>query len=596
MTTLRRLSACCLFVLVAAAVPALADVAVLQRPAELKAEKFSDAQTLAQLKKGDKVEIVRRQGVWVQVTSGKISGWMILDTPAAGAAQAVAPVGLLALESGRSGQSGLIATTGVRGFAKPPSPQIHAMILTIGAYREGIPQLNGVRYDARTATEIARRMGVSALNVHSYSDRELTVDGLRRAFDDFEKQIAENDQAFIYYSGHGGRQMVNEPGSGERCAESLIAQDGQPLVDSELETRLKRISAKAQKVVVFIDACHSGGVSTRSAGAVEYTPKYWSPKGQGNDACNKPSNVLTRGIALAAKSAGSGGGNYAYIAAARDDEISLDQPSKGGVASQAWLACMAGAAKDADGSGGLSADELRVCAQERITNQLSNAPGIRPHHIAITGNSNIVLSYGSKDTQAPLPAVQVAAAPALGVAKASPLAALNDIYGNRDDRRLVMLTTDKPALRIGKDNVSFNLSSREGGYVYILMVGSDGETFDLLFPNQIDRNNVIGPGERMVLPRPNWQLTAGGPAGKNTLLAIVADSPRDFAKAGLKPAGPFSAVEAMAAKDIQLVSGTSASAETAECAAAGQTTRNLAIAKRCSNAYGAALLTLEEVK
>jgi len=609
MITLRRLSACCLFVSVAAAMPALADVAVLQRPAELKAEKFSDAQTLAQLKRGDRVDIVKRQGVWVQVRSGKQTGWIILDTPSAVAQQAAGPVGLLALESGRSGPSGLIATTGVRGltattgvggFAKPPSPQIHAMILTIGAYREGIPQLNGVRYDAQTATEIARRMGVTPLNVHSYSDRELTADGMRRAFDDFEQQIAENDQAFIYYSGHGGRQMVNEPGSGERCAVSLIAQDGQPLVDSELQTRLKRISAKAQKVVVFIDACHSGGVTTRSVGKAEYTPKYWSPKGEGNDICSRPSNVVTRGIALAAKSPGSGSGNYAYIAAARDDEISLDQPGKGGVASQAWRVCMAGTAKDLDSSGGLSADELRVCAQERITNQLSNAAGFRPHHVTINGNSSMVLSYAVKDTQAPaaapIAAAQMPAAPVATVAKASPLAALNDIYGNRDDRRLVMLGTDKPAPRIGRDNVSFNLSSREGGYVYVLMVGSDGETFDLLFPNQIDRNNVIGPGERMVLPRPNWQLAAGGPAGKNTLLAIVADSPRDFAKAGLKPAGPFSAVEAVAAKDIQLVSGTSSSAETTECAAAGQTTRNLAIVKRCSNAYGAALLTLEEVQ
>ena len=54
------------------------------------------------------------------------------------------------------------------------------------------------------------------------------------------------------------------------------------------------------------------------------------------------------------------------IAAARDNEVSLDMPGKGGVATQAWRDCITGAAVDRDGSGGLSADEIRTCAQDRI--------------------------------------------------------------------------------------------------------------------------------------------------------------------------------------------------------------------------------------
>jgi hypothetical protein len=40
------------------------------------------------------------------------------------------------------------------------------------------------------------------------------------------------------------------------------------------------------------------------------------------------------------------------------------------------------------------------------------------------------------------------------------------------------------------------------------------------------------------LPRPNWQIKAGGPAGTSYLLAILSDSPRDFSK-GMKALGPF---------------------------------------------------------
>lgn len=616
------------------AVGAHAETQALRQKAELKADHYTDAATVATLDKSTSVDVVRRDGGWVLVKAGGRQGWLRSEVFTASDAGAGAN-DLLALSSGRSGgagRNGLIATTGIRGigkpkdagndgYSKPPSAQVHALIMTIGAYQPPY-QLDGVAKDAETAKEIAHRMGVTDANLRVLKDNDLTLDGIGRAFDDLESRMQDNDQVFIYYSGHGGRQLVQED-SGERCAESLISVDGYGFVDAELEKRLKRLSTKAQKVIVFIDACHSGGVTTRAVKTNnEFKAKNWNGKAMGSEqACSKPVNVLTRGITRAVQTPGSGGANFVYIAAARDNEISLDQPGRGGVASQAWLACMAGAAKDADGSGGLSAEEIRACAQDRIDQKLANVNGYLPHHVTITGNSNMVLSYAAKSADGPTQTAQPAqtaqaaapAAPAKPVAqpvalkpdtapapvavKPRPMATLNDIYNNRDDRRLVTLTSASSKLRIGKDALDLTLSSRESGYVYLLMVGSDGETFDLLFPNQIDRNNLIQAGETLKLPRSSWQLTAQGPAGRDTLLAIVSDAPRDFAKAGLKPAGPFSSVEAVATKDIQLVSSTSSEASSNECNADGrQQTRNLAIQKRCSNAYGAALLTIDEAQ
>ncbi|MDD5248759.1 MAG: caspase family protein [Rhodocyclaceae bacterium] len=598
---------------------AWAETQTLHQRAELKDAKFIDAATVAVLEANTRIDILRRDGGWILVKAGARQGWLRNEALGAGAG------GLLALENGRSGGGDLIATTGIRGLSKPPSAQTHALIMAIGAYEKPF-ELDGVAHDVDTARDVAHRMGVTDANLHVLRDGELTLDGMRAAFDALEASLVDNDQVFIYYSGHGGRQLVKEADGGERCAESLISVDGQAFIDAELEARLKRIAAKAQKVVMFIDACHSGGVTTRGVKAAgEYKGKSWNGKGAGAEGCAKPVNVLTRGIALAAKSAGSGGNNFAYIAAARDNEVSLDQASKGGVASQAWGACMAGAAKDVDGSGGLSVEEIRACAQARIDNQLRNATGFLPHHVTITGNPDLVLNYAAKEA-APEPSAPVAApamaapaaaatpvaAPAVTVPPAaappvaaivappaaaprpSPFAALNDIYHNRDDRRLVTLTAARPSLRIGQDNLDVKVTSREAGYLYVMMVGSDGEAFDLLFPNQIDRNNLIQAGDTLRLPRPGWQLAAQGPAGKDALLAIVTDAPRDFAKAGLKPAGPFSVVEAVAAKDIQLVTATSAQADKDECSNRRQT-RNIAVQKSCSGAYGAALLTIEEV-
>jgi hypothetical protein len=199
---------------------------------------------------------------------------------------------------------------------------------------------------------------------------------------------------------------------------------------------------------------------------------------------------------------------------------------------------------------------------------------------------------------APVPAPAPAKPVSAPAAPAFPPAyyTLNDILNSRDDRRVVTLDAGKPAFKIGVDDVTFTLNSSHPGFVYLLMVGSDGKTFDMLFPNQIDSANSIEANQPLRLPRSAWQIKAGGPPGKNYLLALVADAPRDFSRIGMQPAGPFSMVSATLAssKDIQLVSNTSASSGAAECSDP-PAKRTLQVQRRCSNAYGAALVTLEEV-
>lgn len=502
--------------------------------------------------------------------------------------------------------------------------EIHALIMTISQYQGGIPPLKGVAYDAENAKAIAHAMGVKDENIHILKDDQLTLAGMRSAFDDLATSLNPGDEVFIYYSGHGGRQYVMDPD--ERCAESLITDDTQGFIDAELSAKLKALSAKAQKVIVLLDACHSGGVTTRGINA-RFESKYWS-RGE-MDACSKPVNVVTRGLDFAARSAGTGAQNYVYIAAAKDDEVSLDEPGKGGVATQAWLKCMSGDARDLDGSGGLTAEEVRVCAQGKIDDMLKGVSGFTPHHITITGNPGMVMKLvdtppagpakpaeQEKPEEATTPAappnpveaakpdeavkpVEAAKPPPLAEQnKISPAAALLDIYNGRDDRRTVTLTPVKTSLTIGSDPIDFTLTSTHSGYVYLLMAGSDGNAFDMLFPNKLDGSNYIEAGQPMRLPRSNWEIVPQGPAGKDQLLVIVAESPRDFSSVGMKPSGPFSSVGASlaSAKDIQLVTGVSANAGSDICLNHAKT-RNLGVvANQCSNMYGAAMLTIDEVK
>ena len=106
------------------------------------------------------------------------------------------------------------------------------------------------------------------------------------------------------------------------------------------------------------------------------------------------------------------------------------------------------------------------------------------------------------------------------------LATLKDIEQQRNPKRVVNVALSKAALKIGKDELDFKVTSNHDGYVYLVMLGSDAKSFYLLFPNGLDGNNRISAGKPMRLPKPDWQVKAAGPAGTDQLLVMVSDSPR----------------------------------------------------------------------
>lgn len=570
-------------------VPAMAASLIRAQP--LLAAPDGQAAVVATLNAGAAAEVLERRGGWSRVRVAGKEGWLRLlalreDRSVLPGAGNVA--GLFRADA--TDNPNIVAVAGFRGLP-PPRASAHALILAIGSYSGGIPALPGVARDADSAALMARALGVPEANTTVLRDAALDLAGMRAALDTLEARVLANDEVFLYYSGHGTRLEAFD-GRAARCAEALVTADAQALMDDELRDRLQRLAAKARRLVVFLDACHAGGVTTRAVvdGHPSGNPgdnpggrlsgKFWAKSGAAT--CERPSNALTR--SLRAASPGEGKLNFIHIAAARDDEVALDDSQRGGLATLAWLDCLSGAARDGDASAGLSVAELAACAQPRIERQAAGNERFAAHHLSLTGNVDMVL-----------------AAPAAGVApearEHAAVAALRDIHANRDDRRVVRQVADKPAYRIKRDPVRFSLSSSHEGYVYLLMVGSDGKSFDLLFPNRKDDRNHILAGETWQLPRPGWGIRAGGPAGRDHLLAVVSDTPRDFAGIGMRPAGPFSALpaSAMSARDIQFVSATSAHAASADCEATGPR-RTLEVVAACSDAYGADLISLEEIE
>lgn len=169
-----------------------------------------------------------------------------------------------------------------------------------------------------------------------------------------------------------------------------------------------------------------------------------------------------------------------------------------------------------------------------------------------------------------------------------PMDALDDVFEGRDRSQTVTALLDQSKVKIGKDKLRFRLTTSKPGYLYVLMVGTDGNSLNLLFPNAIDKNNKISAGKEISLPRPGWAMMAGGPAGTDNFVAIVSESPRDFTEAGLKKVDPFAEFPLDVAAKIAKanVGKPTPFSGKVSCQDGGA----------CSSTYGATSFAIEEVK
>ncbi|HEY6240789.1 MAG TPA: hypothetical protein VIW78_08120 [Burkholderiales bacterium] len=109
-----------LFALLLLAAPAFAqETGFAVRDTEVKKEPFSDAQTVGTLAEKAQVKVLARQGGWMQVESGAISGWVRMLSIRMNSSLSSFASGLKSLFSvARTGSSGQTVTTGVRGLDK----------------------------------------------------------------------------------------------------------------------------------------------------------------------------------------------------------------------------------------------------------------------------------------------------------------------------------------------------------------------------------------------------------------------------------------------------------------------------------------------
>ena len=387
-----------------------AHAASIARPTDLREDRYLDAAVVARLKAGAQVDILAFEGGWVKVRTKQNNGWvraMFLKGDGARKAQ------VAALESGRSNKLQAVSTTGIRSIARASR---HALIIGVGEYsRPGISSLKGVKHDIKSAAQIARTMGVAPENITYLRDTDATAQNIRLAFRSMEKRMRQGDRAFVYYSGHGTR-WIDTSFDSNACTEGLLATDGQALTNREISRLLMPISRKAEKLMVFYDACHSGGLAnqplrTRSltTSGGQLTPKFSGEVSP--ERCATPSNMKTRSLSGELGRMGAVPSNTVFIAASRPDEVSFDDPRSGGLATVAWRDCLLGKAADLDGSGAITVDETTQCAQIGLDERLQGQPDILGQKMTIGGNRQFVIGApGASASEAQLAEQRLAAA------------------------------------------------------------------------------------------------------------------------------------------------------------------------------------------
>ncbi len=211
------------------------------------------------------------------------------------------------------------------------------------------------------------------------------------------------------------------------------------------------------------------------------------------------------------------------------------------------------------------------------------APGREPAPLPPAGAAT------AADVAAQTASAPTAAVPAITTAAFDPVAEFERIVKAQTLAFAVQASADKTEMRVGRDELKFQLNSEREGYVYVFGHSSDG-TLVLLVPNARSGTVRVKKGQTWRFPTGDgFYLPADEPVGTSQVLVMVSARQRNFDL--LQPRAEnlvrfFSTGEATRALAAQHRGPGSVLAGTPLCAPGAA----------CDDEYGAALLRVETVK
>lgn len=143
-------------------------------------------------------------------------------------------------------------------------PQGHALLIGVANYQQvsSLPAaiLNDVN-DVASTLSSPKYCAYAPANVATLLDANATRAAVLKGLEELAARVGPDDTACVFFSGHGG--VVGRPGNEDSVlvtVDSDLADiENTSIGSDELAAALAQI--KAERLLVFIDACHAGGAA-----------------------------------------------------------------------------------------------------------------------------------------------------------------------------------------------------------------------------------------------------------------------------------------------------------------------------------------------
>lgn len=144
-------------------------------------------------------------------------------------------------------------------------PQLWAVVVGVSEYaNKAIPSLHFADRDAEAFAEFLQRPeggGIQPDHMHLLINKDATLANLKEALVEFLAQAIDKDLVIIFFAGHGAPDPARPANLyllTHDTDPSKLGTSAYPMWD--MQTLLTR-QLTAKRIVVFSDACHSGGIS-----------------------------------------------------------------------------------------------------------------------------------------------------------------------------------------------------------------------------------------------------------------------------------------------------------------------------------------------
>ena len=164
--------------------------------------------------------------------------------------------GCSTLKQRHMGKAKELRSTGFKG---------HVRMISVALDYDGTDAPLGCRVDSQRVNKLAKKAGVKDIvKLHDDGSTALFPDraGVTQAVREVGARCGAEDYLVFHYSGHGESEENASAPTGVDCSLCLRSREGEDekMVDDELARLITTSVGRRVRVLVLVDACHSGGI------------------------------------------------------------------------------------------------------------------------------------------------------------------------------------------------------------------------------------------------------------------------------------------------------------------------------------------------